>query len=188
MIKVRSPMAAPANAVVKFNVDPLTSATTYQISVDGGSTFAAAQPLVSGQPIGLTDGAGTLLWQMSVSGTPADGDVVQVDPTPFAAGNNGNALALAALRDALLVDGATVTDRWASALSDIGVRVQSADGAAQLSGAVAKDAEARNSAKSGVNLDEEAARLIQYQQSYQAAAKMLQVAQSVFDTLLQVTN
>ena len=187
-LDVRSPMAAPANAVVKFNVDPLTSATTYQISVDGGSTFAAAQPLVSGQPIGLTDGAGTLLWQMSVSGTPADGDVVQVDPTPFAAGNNGNALALAALRDALLVDGATVTDRWASALSDIGVRVQSADGAAQLSGAVAKDAEARNSAKSGVNLDEEAARLIQYQQSYQAAAKMLQVAQSVFDTLLQVTN
>ena len=40
--------------------------------------------------------------------------------------------------------------------------------------------------KSGVNLDEEAARLIQYQQSYQAAAKMLQVAQSVFDTLLQI--
>ena len=36
-------------------------------------------------------------------------------------------------------------------------------------------------------IDEEAARLIQYQQSYQAAAKMLQVAQTVFDTLLQVT-
>ena len=43
------------------------------------------------------------------------------------------------------------------------------------------------SANSGVNLDEEAARLIQFQQSYQAAAKMLQVAQSLFDTLLQVT-
>ncbi len=36
-----------------------------------------------------------------------------------------------------------------------------------------------------MNLDEEAARLIQFQQAYQAAAKMLQVAQSVFDTLLQ---
>ena len=46
-------------------------------------------------------------------------------------------------------------------------------------------AEAARSAKAGVNLDEEAARLIQYQQSYQAAAKMLQVAQSLFDTLLQ---
>ena len=42
--------------------------------------------------------------------------------------------------------------------------------------------------KSGVNLDEEAARLIQYQQGYQAAAKVLQVAQSVFDTLLQTAG
>jgi flagellar hook-associated protein 1 FlgK len=36
-----------------------------------------------------------------------------------------------------------------------------------------------------VNLDEEAARLIQFQQGYQAAAKVLQVAQSIFDTMLQ---
>ena len=46
-------------------------------------------------------------------------------------------------------------------------------------------AESVRAGKSGVNLDEEAARLIQYQQGYQAAAKVLQVAQSVFDTLLQ---
>mgnify|MGYP001602535248 CR=1 FL=1 len=43
----------------------------------------------------------------------------------------------------------------------------------------------RSDAVSGVNLDEEAARLIQFQQSYQAAAKILQVAQSIFDTMLQ---
>ena len=48
------------------------------------------------------------------------------------------------------------------------------------------DAKTAVAEKSGVNLDEEAARLIQFQQSYQAAAKMLQVAQSVFDTLLQI--
>jgi flagellar hook-associated protein 1 FlgK len=39
-----------------------------------------------------------------------------------------------------------------------------------------------------VNLDEEAARLLQFQQSYQAAAKILQVAQSVFDTLLETAG
>ena len=38
----------------------------------------------------------------------------------------------------------------------------------------------------GVNLDEEAARLVQYQQSYQAAAKLLQTAQNLLDTLLQL--
>jgi flagellar hook-associated protein 1 FlgK len=49
---------------------------------------------------------------------------------------------------------------------------------------VAQQAELIRSADAGVNLDEEAARLIQYQQSYQAAAKVLQVAQAIFDTLL----
>ncbi len=186
-LDVRSPIAAPANAVVKFNQDPATLAITYQISVDGGSTFAPAQPLVPGEAIALADGSGHTLWTLSVSGTPVHGDVVRVDPTAFPAASNGNALALVALRDAMLVGGNTVTDAWAGALSDIGVRVQSADGAARLSNSVASDAQARLSANSGVNLDEEAARLIQYQQSYQAAAKMLQVAQSLFDTLLQVT-
>ena len=185
-LQVMAPIAAPAHAVVKFNVDPTNPPTTYQLSVDGGSTFAAAQPLVAGQPIGMTDGTGTLLWQLQVAGSPADGDVVKVDPTPFPASSNGNALMLTALGDVAFVAGSNVTDAWANALADVGVRVQSADGAAQLSSAVAGDAQARNSAKSGVNLDEEAARLIQYQQSYQAAAKMLQVAQTVFDTLLQI--
>ena len=84
--------------------------------------------------------------------------------------------------------GATITDAYAAALADIGVRVQTAGSAAQISGTVATQAEAVRSATSGVNLDEEAARLIQYQQSYQAAAKILQVAQSVFDALLDATS
>jgi flagellar hook-associated protein 1 FlgK len=36
-----------------------------------------------------------------------------------------------------------------------------------------------------VNLDEEASKLLQYQQAYQASAKMIQIANSIFDTLLQ---
>ena len=39
-----------------------------------------------------------------------------------------------------------------------------------------------------MNLDEEAAKLIQYQQAYQASAKMLQIAQSIFDTLIQTMS
>ena len=81
-----------------------------------------------------------------------------------------------------------MTDAYANILGNIGVRVQSARAAADLSTAVADDAELSRSSRSGVNLDEEAARLIQYQQSYQAAAKMLQVAQSIFETLLQTAR
>ena len=187
-LDVKSPIASPVNAVVKFSVNPMTGDTTYQLSADGGSTYGAAQPFVAGQPIGFTDGGGNLLWELGVTGTPADGDLIAVDPTLVPAASNGNALALVALRDAALVSGATVTDAWSAALGEVGVRVQGAQGAASMSAAVAADAAARSTSVSGVNLDEEAARLIQYQQSYQAAARMLQVAQTVFDTLLQMTQ
>src|SRR5664279_4936863 len=78
-----------------------------------------------------------------------------------------------------------IIDAYASALATVGVSVQSASSAADQSASIASDAKSAVAEKSGVNLDEEAARLIQYQQSYQAAAKILQVAQAVFDTLLQ---
>jgi len=147
----------------------------------------------AGQPIALNG------WEMTLNGVPKNGDTLVVDKTIYPANNNGNARALIDLRDARIVGqqtlasgsvvpGETITDAYANALSDIGVRVQSAQTAADMSKAVASDAESARSAKAGVNLDEEAARLIQFQQSYQAAAKMLQVAQSIFDTLLQATT
>lgn len=126
---------------------------------------------------------------LQLSGVPRSGDTISVVPTPAGAvsTNNGNALALMALRDAALSEGRTATDAWAMALSEVGVRVQSADTAREISASVFQSSEAQRSATSGVNLDEEAARLIQFQQSYQAAAKVLQVAQTLFDTLLQAT-
>jgi flagellar hook-associated protein 1 FlgK len=153
----------------------------------------------------LTNAAGTLIdsgsgtwtagqsitgvngFSLQLSGTPRAGDVVSVAPpgASAVASNNGNALALLALQDARLVNGQTATDAWVQAATGIAVRVQSAKTAADLSGVSAEQAEQARSSQAGVNLDEEAARLIQFQQSYQAAAKILQVAQTLFDTLLQ---
>ncbi len=129
-------------------------------------------------------------FSFTLSGVPRSGDVLQIEPTPQGtlASNNGNAVNMLALRDAALVDGRTLGEAYSLALSDIGVRVQGARSAAEISGAVAAQAELVRSGEVGVNLDEEAARLIQYQQSYQAAAKMLQVGQSLFDTLLQTAG
>jgi flagellar hook-associated protein 1 len=145
----------------------------------------------AGQPVQLNG------WSLQLSGVPRSGDLVNVQKTAFPATDNGNANAMIGLRDAAIigrqtlangsvVPGDTVTDAYANLLADVGVRVQSAKLAAQQSATVATDAKAAVADKSGVNLDEEAARLIQFQQSYQAAAKMLQVAQSVLQTLLQL--
>jgi flagellar hook-associated protein 1 FlgK len=73
-------------------------------------------------------------------------------------------------------------------MADIGVRVQGARTASEISATVADAAKAAVASNSGVNLDEEAAQLMQYQQGYQAAAKVLQVAQSIFDTLLRAAG
>ena len=129
------------------------------------------------------------LFDLGPRGVASDMRRVLDDPRGIAAAAsstavNGNALALAALRDEPMVNGETITDAWASAMARVGVRVQSAATAADISAAVQVATERQREARSGVNLDEEAARLIQFQQSYQAAAKVLQVAQQVFDTLL----
>jgi flagellar hook-associated protein 1 FlgK len=64
--------------------------------------------------------------------------------------------------------------------------VQGAISAADTSSAVSTRASEALTSEVGVNLDEEAAKLIQFQQAYQAAAKMLQTAQTIMDTLLQL--
>jgi flagellar hook-associated protein 1 FlgK len=127
-------------------------------------------------------------FELDLSGVPRDGDVFGVSKTAFPKAQNGNALALLGLRDAALVGGGTLTDAYAALMGGVGVRVQGAATSAEVSSAVAAQAGQARSAKSGVDLDEEAARLIQYQQSYQAAAKVLQVAQAAFDALLDAAG
>ena len=134
---------------------------------------------------------------LRLNGVPMAGDTFTIVGTRHPRQNNSNALALGALGETAFVGrirqpdgsytgGSTVTDAYAAAMADVGVRVQVATSASQISASVAQQAEQRRSAGAGVNLDEEAARLLQYQQSYQAAAKVLQIAQSVFDTLIQI--
>jgi flagellar hook-associated protein 1 FlgK len=73
-------------------------------------------------------------------------------------------------------------------MSEIGARVQSATYLSGVSTTVAGDAEATRAGQAGVNLDEEASRLMQYQQGYQAAAKVLQTAQTLFDELMRIAT
>ncbi|MEO5696407.1 MAG: flagellar hook-associated protein FlgK [Burkholderiaceae bacterium] len=134
-------------------------------------------------------------FELTLAGVPRSGDTVAAVPTVSVASNNGNALGFARLtgRGMVAANGdagssQTITDAYASVIADVGVRVQGGRTAASISGAAAGFAETARAGQAGVNLDEEAAKLIQFQQSYQAAAKILQVAQSIFDTMLQAAS
>lgn len=177
-----------------------TSASAVELRAADGGALLASGTWTRGQPIVWAgedkSSTGFDLW---LDGRPEVGDQFTLRPTAHVERNNTNALAFTELRDARFIGqtqgsggkleaGGTVTEAWTQALADVGVRVQAADAAAEISKGVAAQAETRRAAQSGVNLDEEAARLIQFQQSYQAAAKVLQVAQSVFDTLMQTAS
>lgn len=168
-----------------------TSATgDYTWNLSDGSSGTGTW--TAGTPIGLNG------FELNLAGVPKSGDTISVVPTVSIAANNGNALAFTRLAQAGIVAPAggagsnaasqSITDAYASALANIGVRVQGGKTAASISAAAASQAESTRANQAGVNLDEEAAKLIQYQQSYQAAAKILQVAQAIFDTMLQAAS
>jgi flagellar hook-associated protein 1 FlgK len=122
-----------------------------------------------------------------LQGVPQPGDTFTVSLQPAANRNlnAGNATAMMNLRDVKLFDGGALTDGYAGLIAQVGVRAQSANYATQTSSSIATSLEAARTSVSGVNLDEEAAKLLQFQQAYQASAKMIQIAQTIFDTLLQ---
>ena len=201
-------VAAYANlpATLKFQTTAVAGQYTYTWTDSAGTSVPNTWS--PGQPIVYPGTTPTNGFSVQINGVPTAADssaspAVSSDTFVFGANaypgsDNRNANALLALRDNPLVgavwsggtlqQGANVTDAFAGIVASIGVRVQSAKSAADQSTSIAADAALALSSKSGVNLDEEAARLIQYQQTYQAAAKMLQVAQTVFDTLLQTAG
>jgi flagellar hook-associated protein 1 FlgK len=175
-VSITAPPTAPYQPLtLRF-----TSATGDYDLLDAASAVVASGTWTAGAPI-TYDGVALML-----NGVPASGDQFALAPTLFAAANNGNALAMDAMASRALILGQTVTDTYAQVLTEVGVRVQGAASAADTSTAVAARANATLTSKTGVNVDEEAAKLIQFQQAYQAAAKMLQTAQTVMDALLQL--
>jgi flagellar hook-associated protein 1 FlgK len=124
-------------------------------------------------------------WSLILKGNPVAGDTYTVAANAFPNTSAGNAEAMLALRDAAMFDGAAATDGYAGLMSSIGVRVQSAGFTAGISESIASNVETERASVAGVNLDEEAAKLLQFQQAYQASAKILQVSQTMFDTMIR---
>ncbi|MGI4779808.1 MAG: flagellar hook-associated protein FlgK [Janthinobacterium lividum] len=163
---------------------------TVTLTFNAGGTFDVSGT-GTGNPTGQTYVAGQKIefngWSLTLAGTPKAGDTltVQAATASYSGLNAGNAKALLNLRDKQVFEGASMVDGYAGLMTQVGVRSQSAQYAASVSGAIASSLETERTGVSGVNLDEEAAKLLQYQQAYQASSKMIQIAQNLFDSLLQ---
>jgi flagellar hook-associated protein 1 FlgK len=129
-------------------------------------------------------------WRVQISGTPAAGDVFTVANNANGSGDNRNALEMSsALSRGVLSGGAdSLNATVARFVSSVGVATNQANISRDAQQVIYDDSVAAVDGLSGVNLDEEAAAMLRYQQAYQAAAQMIRVTQTIFDSLLDATR
>ena len=171
----------------------VTSGNVIATYADGSSAAAVAGPGV----IPRLNGAGKELTRLSVdgisvdvSGIPADGDKFTVASNLNGVADSRNAVKLAALQtqSAMEAGKATFQAVYAGLVSNVGSVTRQVKLTGESQKALLKQNELARSSVSGVNLDEEAANLIKYQQAYQASARALDISAKLFDTLLGIVN
>ncbi len=161
------------SAVIEF-----TGPATY--SINGAGSFA------------WTDGAPIVVngTEVTISGSPALGDQFTIEANYGASGDNSNALLLSNTQSRGILDGGTISinENYGQLVANVGSTTHQVRSNLDAQGVVLRNVQDSVLATSAVNLDEEAAKLIQYQQAYQAVAQVIAVAATLFDSLLEATR
>jgi flagellar hook-associated protein 1 FlgK len=157
-------------------------------------TDAAGKPTVyaAGTAVPFTAGSSYNVSGMNVtlSGAPADKDTFTISKNVDASGDTRNAALMAGLQTKNILNGgsATFQSAYAQLVSFVGNKTREVGVNAEAGATLLAQVTASQQDVSGVNLDEEAANLLKYQQAYQAAGKVMQIASTMFDTLLSLGN
>lgn len=160
-----------------------TSATTFDVSGTGTGNPASV-PFTGGGPITFNG------WTVQITGTPQPGDTFSIGPNTDGVADNRNALLLGALQSSntLAAGGASYRGAYGQLVSLMGNKTRELEVTAGAQAALLTQTRALQQSEAGVNLDEEAANLLRYQQAYQAASKVIQTANQMFDALLEITR
>ena len=124
--------------------------------------------------------------QLKLSHAPNVGDSFQVDGNHDGLGNNVNMLDMVDLAKKPVISGKSLANTYIDQINNVGNLAQQATITQQALTVVHDQSVAARDKVSGVNLDEEAAALIRYQQAYQASAKALQISGTLFDSIVQI--
>ncbi len=125
-------------------------------------------------------------YSVRLTGDPGLGDRFTVGYSNEGVGDNSNMLELAGLqtRKTMLNEGADFQETYAGVVTHVGTQTHQADIARDAQQALLRQAREARQDVSGVNLDEEAADMMKFQQSYQASAQVISAAQSMFQELI----
>jgi len=168
----------------EFTGFPAAMSVTVTDSAGNQTVYPPGSPVAYNSGDTITFGGASF----SVTGTPADQDTFTIGQNINGIGDNRNALLLGALQSANTMDGGTNTfqSAYAQLINFVGNKTNELKVTSAAQSQLLDDAKTAQQAESGVNLDEEAANLIRYQQAYQAAGKVMQTADKLFDVLLSL--
>jgi flagellar hook-associated protein 1 FlgK len=148
----------------------------------------------TGNPAGVAYTAGGDIsyngWTIKIAGTPAAGDVFTVSVNANGVSDNRNAMLLGALQTQTKMSNGTASyqSAYSQIVSQTGNKTREVEVTGKAQQTLADQAQIEVDKVSGVNLDEEAANLLRYQQAYQASAKLIEIAGRLFDEILAITR
>jgi flagellar hook-associated protein 1 FlgK len=184
-LAVNSTTGLPLGGPVTFTFD----AATNTFAVSGGAPASLAfDPAADANGKSFTLSSADL--SFTFSGTPADGDTFTLTATTGGVSDNRNGVLLGALQTGKTLLGGTASYQsvYSRLVSDVGSRTREAQVNRDAQTSLLEQATAARDSVSGVNLDEEAANLIRYQQAYQAAAKVMSISSLLFDEVLAIAR
>jgi flagellar hook-associated protein 1 FlgK len=125
-----------------------------------------------------------------ISGTPAHGDTFTIAKNTGGVSDGSNALLLGALQNKKMLDGGTasVSDAYRQLVSTVSNKARQVQIASSAQASLTTQIRSAQQSVSGVNQDEETANLLMFQQMYQANAKVIQTASTLFDTVLGISR
>jgi flagellar hook-associated protein 1 FlgK len=179
-LSVTSP--PPTNANLQQSVTiTFTAAGAFNVSGTG-----------TGNPTGVAYTSGNVIsyngWNLTLSGTPAAGDTFTVAANSTGVADNRNALLLAGLQTQNAVGGTTLQGAYAQMVSQVGSQAHQLQVASAAQDNLLSQVQQARDSVSAVNLDEEAANLLRYQQAYLAASKTIAAASTMFDAVMKLFN
>jgi len=159
----------------------LITPTTYEVR-DSANNLEASGTYASGAAVTFNG------IEIAVSGSAASGDIFTIEPNVNGIGDNSNALKMADLQVNNTLKNNTVSYQslYSQVVVDVGTKTRQAEINSEAQQGLLNQAISAREQKSGVNLDEEAANLIKYQQLYQAAAQVISIADTTFQSLISI--
>jgi flagellar hook-associated protein 1 FlgK len=165
---------------ITFNNPP----TTFNVTGATTGSPVVNLPYTAGQPISFNG------WTLDIQGSPVAGDVFTVSANTSGVSDNRNGLLLSGLQDRKSLSNGTssLMDAYGEMVAEVGATTSQAKISEQAQSILLREAVDKREATSGVNLDEEAANLVRFQQAYQAAAQIISTADQLFQSLINAVG